>query len=146
MLKAHNLDAIVLPAPWPGFTTTPAGAVFQFFIPVAHYLSQFKAIAGYPIVTGKNTHISHSRLLTKVRSVPLGFYPDNVTIRAAGPLTVYPAPGVPIGLSFLGTAFSDFSLIGFAFAYEQKTRTRLARKAVPEAIPTTQLKDVVGKA
>ena len=86
------------------------------------------AIAGYPIVT-----------------VPLGFYPDNVTIGSAGPFTVYPAPGVPIGLSFLGTAFSEFDLIGFAFSYEQKTKTRLARKAFPAAIPKTQLKDVIGK-
>ncbi|KAG6807743.1 hypothetical protein H0H92_006512, partial [Tricholoma furcatifolium] len=29
---------------------------------------------------------------------------DNVTIMSAGPETVYPAPGVPFGLSFLGTA------------------------------------------
>ncbi|CAA7270086.1 unnamed protein product [Cyclocybe aegerita] len=87
------------------------------------------AIAGYPIVT-----------------VPLGFFPDNVAIGSAGPLTVYPAPGVPFGLSFLGTAFSEFDLIGYAFAYEQKTKTRLARKAIPEAIPKTQLKDIVGKA
>lgn len=77
--------------------------------------------------------------------VPLGFYPDNVTIQSAGPLTVYPAPGVPIGLSFFGTAFSEFDLIGFGFAYEQKTQTRLARKAFPAAIPKTQLQDVVGK-
>ncbi|KAF9553773.1 amidase signature enzyme [Agrocybe pediades] len=108
-LKAHKLDALVLPAP--GFTTVPA------------------AIAGYPIVT-----------------VPLGFYPDNVTIQSAGPLTVYPAPGVPFGLSFFGTAFSEFDLVGFAFAYEQKTQTRLARKAMADAIPKTQLKDIVGKA
>ena len=86
------------------------------------------AIAGYPIVT-----------------LPLGFYPDNVTIQRAGPLTVYPAPGVPYGLSFLGTAFDEFSLISFAFAYEQKTKTRLARKAFPAAIPKTQLQDIVGK-
>jgi amidase len=77
--------------------------------------------------------------------VPLSFYPDNVTIASAGPQTVYPAPGVPFGLSFLGTAFSEFDLIGFAFAYEQKTKTRLARKAFPAAIPTTQLQDIVGK-
>jgi len=108
-LKAHRLDALVLPSP--GFTTTPA------------------ALAGYPIVT-----------------VPLGFYPDNVTIASAGPQTVYPAPGVPLGLSFLGTAFSEFDLIAFAFAYEQKTQTRLARKALSNAIPKTQLQDVVGKA
>ena len=89
---------------------------------------EFAAIAGYPIVT-----------------VPLGFYPDNVTIGSAGPLTLYPAPGVPFGLSFLGTAFSEFKLIGYAFAYEQKTKTRLARRAFPAAIPQTQLKDVIGK-
>ncbi|KAJ3996458.1 amidase signature enzyme [Lentinula boryana] len=84
------------------------------------------AIAGYPIVT-----------------VPLGFFPSNVTIGSAGPETVYPAPGVPFGLSFLGTAFSEFDLIGFGFAYEQKTKTRLERKAFPAAIPKTQLKDVM---
>ncbi|KAG6893114.1 hypothetical protein C0992_011241 [Termitomyces sp. T32_za158] len=84
------------------------------------------AIVGYPIAT-----------------VPLGFFSDNVTIGRAGPETVYPAPGVPFGLSFLGTAFSEFDLIGFAYAYEQKTQTRLARKAFPAAIPTTQLSDIL---
>ncbi|KAI0342451.1 amidase signature enzyme [Trametopsis cervina] len=84
------------------------------------------AIAGYPIVT-----------------VPLGFYPENVTIALAGPETVYPAPGVPFGLSFFGTAFSEFRLVGFAFAYEQKTKTRLSRKAFAGAIPKTQLQDVL---
>ncbi|KAJ7050967.1 amidase signature enzyme [Mycena amicta] len=86
------------------------------------------AVVGYPIVT-----------------VPLGFFPDNVTIGSTGPETVYPAPGVPFGLSFLGTAFSDFDLISFGYAYEQKTQTRLARKAFPAAIPKTQLKDVMEK-
>ncbi|KAK1220644.1 hypothetical protein PQX77_016597 [Marasmius sp. AFHP31] len=85
------------------------------------------AIAGYPIVT-----------------VPLGFFSDNVTIESAGPLTVYPAPGVPFGLSFLAGAFSEFDLVGFGFAYEQKTKTRLARRAYPAAIPKTQLQDVIG--
>jgi amidase len=78
-------------------------------------------------------------------TVPLGFFPDNVTIGRAGPLTVYPAPGVPFGLSFFGTAFSEFDLIGFGYAYEQATQTRLARKAFPAAIPKTQLKDIVKK-
>ena len=78
-------------------------------------------------------------------TVPLGFYPENVTIGLAGPETVYPAPGVPFGLSFLGTAFSEFDLVSFAYAYEQKTQTRLARKAFLEAIPKTQLKDVIRK-
>lgn len=77
--------------------------------------------------------------------MPLGFYPENITIGSAGPETVYPAPGVPIGLSFLGTAWSEYSLVSFAYAYEQKTQTRLQRKAYAAAIPTTQLVDVIGK-
>ncbi|KAL0071185.1 hypothetical protein AAF712_001749 [Marasmius tenuissimus] len=85
------------------------------------------ALAGYPIIT-----------------VPLGFFSDNVTIGRAGPLTVYPAPGVPFGLSFLAGAFSEFELVGYGFAYEQKTKTRLARRAYPAAIPKTQLQDVIG--
>ncbi|KAG6901830.1 hypothetical protein C0995_007401 [Termitomyces sp. Mi166 len=81
--------------------------------------------------------------LTTTPAVPLGFFSDNVTVERAGPETVYPAPGVPFGLSFLGTAFSEFDLIGFAYAYEQKTQTRLARKAYPAAIPQTQLIDIL---
>ncbi|KAJ6562358.1 amidase signature enzyme [Mycena capillaripes] len=97
-------------------------------LPAPGFTTSPAAVVGYPIVT-----------------VPLGFFPDNVTIGSAGPETVYPAPGVPFGLSFLGTAFTDFELISFGFAYEQKTQTRLARKAFPAAIPKTQLKDVIGK-
>ncbi|KAL5638946.1 hypothetical protein ACGC1H_003348 [Rhizoctonia solani] len=86
------------------------------------------AIAGYPMI-----------------SVPLGFHPDNTTVvpGSAGPTIVYPAPGVPFGLSFIGTAYSEPSLIGFAYAYEQRTQTRLKRRAYTKAVPTTQLKDVV---
>ncbi|KAF8994513.1 amidase signature enzyme [Cyathus striatus] len=97
-------------------------------LPAPGFTTVPAAIVGYPIVT-----------------VPLGFYPQNVTIGSAGPLTVYPAPGVPFGLSFLGTKFSEFELIGLAFAYEQKTKTRLERKAFAAAIPKTQLNDIVGK-
>jgi len=52
---------------------------------------------------------------------------------------------MPLGLSFIGTAYSEFHLIAFAYAYEQQTRTRLQRKAIPNAIPKTQLQDIVGK-
>lgn len=80
-------------------------------------------------------------------TVPLGFHPDNTTVvpGSAGPLTVFPAPGVPFGLSFLGTAFSESKLIGFAYAFEQATQVRLQRKAFPAAIPKTQLVDIIGK-
>ncbi|KAF7354246.1 Amidase signature enzyme [Mycena venus] len=96
-------------------------------LPGPGYTPRPAAIAGYPIVT-----------------VPLGFYPENVTIGEMQEM-VYPAPGIPFGLSFLGTAYSDFELIGLGFAYEQATQTRLARRAFPAAIPKTQLKDVIGK-
>lgn len=96
-------------------------------LPSQGFTTTIAAIVGYPIVT-----------------VPLGFYPDNFTIESAGPETVYPAPGVPFGLSFFASAFSEFDLIGYAFAYEQQSHTRLTRKAFPEAIPSTQLRDIVG--
>ena len=34
--------------------------------------------------------------------------------------------GLPVGLSFIGSAWSDAKLLGFAFAYEQRTRLRRA--------------------
>ncbi|KAJ6566552.1 amidase signature enzyme [Mycena capillaripes] len=97
-------------------------------LPAPGYTPSIAAGVGYPIIT-----------------VPLGFFPENVTIGRVGPQNVYPAPGVPFGLSFVGTAFSDFELIGFGFAYEQQTQTRLTRKAFAAAVPKTQLKDVIGK-
>ena len=54
-------------------------------------------------------------------------------------------PNQPFGLSFLGTAFSEFALVSYASAYEQATHTRLKQLAFAEAIPKTQLADVVGK-
>ncbi|KAF9546248.1 amidase signature enzyme [Agrocybe pediades] len=98
-------------------------------LPARGLTSTPPALCGYPIVT-----------------VPLGFFPDDVTIKKEGPLTNYPAPGLPFGISFLGTAWSEYDLISFAYAYEQKTQTRLARKAYDAAIPKTQLVDIVGKA
>jgi amidase len=68
---------------------------------------------------------------------------DRHSATSFSPGTVYPAPGVPFGLTFIGTAFSESTLIGFGYAYEQKTQTRLSRKAFAAAIPTTQLKDVM---
>ena len=48
------------------------------------------------------------------------------------------------GLSFLGPAWSEASLIGYAYAYEQRTRTR--DRVQPYIVPSTELVDVVGKA
>ncbi|EIW53226.1 amidase signature enzyme [Trametes versicolor FP-101664 SS1] len=85
------------------------------------------AIAGYPII-----------------SVPLGFLPPNTTLAPAQP-TRSSGPNQPFGIAFMGTAFSEFHLISFAFAYEQSTHNRLKQLAFPEAIPKTQLADIVGK-
>ncbi|KIJ33549.1 hypothetical protein M422DRAFT_183207 [Sphaerobolus stellatus SS14] len=95
-------------------------------LPTLGFSSTPAAIAGYPIVT-----------------VPLGFYPDNVTIKSVGPDTFYPAPGLPFGLSFFGTAYSEFQLIGMAYGFEQATHVRMMRMAYEAAIPKTQLKDIV---
>ncbi|TFY75630.1 hypothetical protein EWM64_g8381, partial [Hericium alpestre] len=96
-------------------------------LPTDGFTSGPAAIAGYPIVT-----------------VPLGFQPDNVTATAANPV-IERAPGLPFGISFMGTTFSEFDLITYAFAYEQATHTRLKRLAFPAAIPKTQLGDVIEK-
>ncbi|KAI0704181.1 amidase signature enzyme [Cerioporus squamosus] len=85
------------------------------------------AIAGYPIVT-----------------VPLGFLPADTPLAPANPVRES-GPNQPFGLSFLGTAFSEFDLVSFAFAYEQATHTRLKQLAFAEAIPKTQLADVIGR-
>ncbi|KAG5644846.1 hypothetical protein DXG03_007576 [Asterophora parasitica] len=121
-LKMYNVDALVLPSD--GLSSTPAGS---FFVTAPELLKQFNfsAIAGYPIVT-----------------VPLGFFSDNVAVDV-GPETVKTAPGIPFGLSFFSTAYSEFELIGFAYAYEQQTKTRLARRAYEGAVPKTQLENVI---
>ncbi|KAF7967507.1 hypothetical protein HWV62_41416 [Athelia sp. TMB] len=74
--------------------------------------------------------------------VPLGFQPQDLVPTAPSP-TIKKAPGAPFGISFSGSAFSEFKLISLAFAYEQATLARLGRRAYEEAIPVTQLKDVM---
>ncbi|KIK82267.1 hypothetical protein PAXRUDRAFT_14814 [Paxillus rubicundulus Ve08.2h10] len=85
-------------------------------------------IAGYPIVC-----------------VPLGFHAGTVEPTPNPPTPLHnEAPDMAFGLCFMGTAYSEYQLIGFAYAFEQATQVRLkGRKAIPEAIPKTQLKDVM---
>ncbi|QRV99696.1 amidase [Ceratobasidium sp. AG-Ba] len=83
------------------------------------------SLAGYPMVT-----------------VPLGFLPDDTPI-TPNPQLLFPAPGVPFGVAFIGRAYSEPDLIGFAYAYEQHTHTRLKRRAYTQAVPHTQIKDVI---
>lgn len=85
------------------------------------------AIAGYPLI-----------------SVPLGFQPDDVEVLPATPSPLHSqAPGIPFGIAFMGTAYSEFKLISYAYAFEQATHVRLQRKAYNDAIPKTQLASVM---
>lgn len=79
-----------------------------------------------------------------VVTVPMGFYPWdwNVTMNGFGNL-VASGPNIPFGLSFMGDKWSEETLIGYAYAYEQRTQHR--NDVLPYIRPNTELKDVVGK-
>lgn len=89
--------------------------------------SSVSAIIGAPIVT-----------------VPLGAYPANTTVipNARGNLNAT-APNIPFGIAFAGKHWSEESLIGFAYAYEQRSHVRT--KVKPYIQPSTELADVVAK-
>ncbi|KAJ7641745.1 amidase signature enzyme [Roridomyces roridus] len=96
-------------------------------MPENSFMEQLAGYVGYPIVT-----------------VPLGFTPND-TAPGTTEIPISPYPGMPLGLSFVGTAFSETKLMALAYAYEQATNTRLQRRAYEAATPTTQLADVIGK-
>ncbi|KAJ4339819.1 hypothetical protein N0V87_003019 [Didymella glomerata] len=89
--------------------------------------SSISAIIGAPIVT-----------------VPLGAYPANTTVipNARGNLNAT-APNIPFGIAFAGKHWSEESLIGFAYAFEQRSHVRT--KVKPYIQPTIELADVVAK-
>jgi amidase len=81
---------------------------------------------------------------TPVVTVPMGFYPSNTTIIMNSRDTlVATGPNIPFGLSFLGPAWSEATLIGFAYAYEQRTMVR--NMVQPYITPNTELFDIVGR-
>ncbi|KAF2680816.1 amidase signature enzyme [Lentithecium fluviatile CBS 122367] len=84
------------------------------------------AIIGAPVVT-----------------VPLGATPANTTVlpNSRGDLNAT-GPNQPFGLSFAGKHWSEESLVGFAYAFEQRTKVRQIVK--PYIMPTTELVDVFG--
>ncbi|RAR13609.1 amidase signature enzyme [Stemphylium lycopersici] len=88
--------------------------------------SGISAIIGGPVVT-----------------VPLGAYPANTTVvtNARGDLNAT-APGIPFGISFAGDLWSEESLIGFAYAFEQRTMVRKLVK--PYLTPSIEIENVIG--
>lgn len=78
-----------------------------------------------------------------VVTVPLGFLPPetDISMNPRGDL-VDLAPGQPFGISFLGEKWSEETLIGLAYAFEQRTKVR-ERGIRPFLVPETELVDVV---
>lgn len=77
-----------------------------------------------------------------VVTVPMGFYPANWTVTMNSRKTlVSSGPNIPFGLSFMGAKFSEADLIGFAYAYEQRTMHR--NDIQPYITPNIEIADVV---
>ena len=81
------------------------------------------AIAGLPVIT-----------------VPLGFYPPNTGLKwnSKGTL-INIAPGIPFAISFIGRKWSEETLIGLAYAFEQRTQVR--KLVRPLYSPSCDLRD-----
>jgi hypothetical protein len=100
---------------------------------------QWPVIQSYPVLIDSQYLANKAK---KVPLVPLGFQPDALPMPEAKPTRVT-GPGTPFGLAFFSTAWTEEKLLGYAYAYEQATKIRLQRKAYNEAIPRTQLQDVM---
>lgn len=76
-----------------------------------------------------------------VITVPFDAFPAGTTIvyNLRGDL-IDAAPGVPLGISFLGQKWSEESLISMAFAFEQRTEAR--KKLTRFVEPKTELVDL----
>jgi amidase len=73
--------------------------------------------------------------------VPLGFLPETIRPFRNSPNEPYSsAPGLPFGIVLMGGAWSERTLIGCAYALEQKVKIRPQRKAFAAAIPQSQIK------
>jgi amidase len=77
-----------------------------------------------------------------VITVPLGAYPANTTVvtNQRGNLNAT-APNVPFGISFAGRKWSEETLVGLAYAFEQRTMVRELVK--PYLVPKVELADVL---
>lgn len=77
-----------------------------------------------------------------VVTVPLGALGNGTEVQTNGFGNLNAtAPNLPFGMSFIGERFSEFGLIGLAYAFEQRTMVRDTIK--PYIEPTTELADVV---
>ncbi|KAI0534762.1 amidase signature enzyme [Xylaria digitata] len=82
-----------------------AGSVSALVVPsiVAHIMA---GLIGYPTVT-----------------IPMGFFSDDAETYTSETYNLtWQAPGIPFGVSFVGTALSEATLINYACALQSKTR------------------------
>lgn len=117
--KAYQSDLYI------GREGSVTGALDEFHLDALVMPSFFSivmpALGGLPIVT-----------------VPMGVQPENAeTTWDDRHVLIDSGPNVPIGLAFMGQAWSEETLVGLAFAYEQKTLVR--RKVIPWIQPKTEL-------
>ncbi|KAL4928752.1 putative amidase [Aspergillus undulatus] len=79
---------------------------------------------------------------TPIVTVPFDAFPRNTPVQynSRGDV-VDVAPGIPLGVSFLGPKWSEQSLISMAYAFEQRTLSRKKLHRVVE--PLTELEDLV---
>jgi amidase len=115
LMQTNHLDAIVAlsngPA-WPTNSNPDEGDLaghFEYFVGS----STAAAASGYAGI-----------------NVPAGFLPPRHGKRWH-PATGKPAPGLPIGISFIGGRWSEPELLGFAYDYEQATKARVPPQFVP---------------
>jgi len=71
-------------------------------------------------------------------TLPMGYYPEDAPVQLSrrGDL-VNTAPGIPMGISFLGRKWSEYELIELAYNLEARSRVRQRRK--PKIVPSTEL-------
>ncbi|RDA93460.1 hypothetical protein CP533_2677 [Ophiocordyceps camponoti-saundersi (nom. inval.)] len=122
-------------------------------------LAQIRFVAGEQGITGaiKNNSLdaivapgaffvnSASVLGSPVITVPLGGASEKAVVRfdrSSGKLKES-APNHPFGLSFAGPRFSEETLIGMAFAFEERTQARTKIKPIIEV--KTEIADILEK-
>ncbi|PHH82502.1 hypothetical protein CDD82_5756 [Ophiocordyceps australis] len=80
---------------------------------------------------------------TPVITVPLGKTPADWPVSVEYPSSPmnFSGPGQPFGIAFLGPAWSEFNLVGIAYAFEQASGARMKTK--PLIQPRTELIDIL---
>lgn len=75
-------------------------------------------------------------------TVPMGSLPPEAeTVWNPEDKLIEGAPGFPLGLSFVADQWSEFELLGMAYAYEQVSKKRGALR--PHVVPTKDLEEIM---